>query len=58
VRVLFEEDLAAMVFPKVKEFLFRVNSLSPLEIAAKTLALKNGHPSKWRDYSFSCVRHG
>lgn len=58
VRVLFEEDLAAMVFPTVKEFQFRVNSLSPLEVAAKSLALKNGHPTKWRDYSFSCVRHG
>jgi hypothetical protein len=58
VRILFEEDLAAMVFPKVKEFLFRISSSSPLEVAAKALALKNGHGSKWQDYSFSCVRHG
>jgi hypothetical protein len=53
VRVLFEENLNTLIFPKVKEFLFRVAKHSPLEVAAKVLASKNMHPQKWKDYSFS-----
>ena len=44
-----------MVFPKVKEFHFRVNRNSPLEIAAKALARKNGNNLNWNDYSFSYI---
>ena len=44
VRILFEENLNTLVFPKVKEFLFRVAKQSPLEVAAKILANKNLHP--------------
>ena len=54
VRCLFEEDLQTLIFPKVKEFLFRVNRSCPLEVAAKALAKKNGHEN-WRDYSFSFI---
>jgi hypothetical protein len=54
VRCLFEEDLQTLAFPKVKEFLFRVSRQSPLEVAAKALAKKNGHEN-WRDYSFSYI---
>lgn len=56
VRILFDENLEQLVFPKVKEFQFRIASSSPLEVAAKTLAKKNMHPHKWRDYSFSYVK--
>ena len=58
VRCLFEEDLQTLIFPKVKEFLFRVNRQSPLEVAAKALARKNEHQQDWKDYSFShiCIR--
>ena len=42
-----------MAFPKIKEFTFRVNRASPLEIAAKALAKKNGN--NWCDYSFSHI---
>jgi len=55
VRCLFEENLQTLIFPKVKEFLFRVNRNSPLEIAAKALAKKNGH--NWRDYNFSHINN-
>jgi hypothetical protein len=53
VRILFEENLNTLVFPKVKEFLFRVARSSPLEVAAKILANKNMHSHKWKDYNFS-----
>ncbi len=56
VKVLFDEDLKTMMFPRVKEFLFRACSDSPLEIAAKALAQKNEHPGLWRKYSFSVIR--
>ena len=56
VRILFEENLNTMVFPKVKELLFRVARTSPIELAAKALARKNQHPQKWRDYSFSLMK--
>lgn len=52
-RILFEENLNTLIFPKVKEFLFRVAKHSPLEVAAKVLASKNLHAQKWTDYSFS-----
>lgn len=55
VRILFEENLASMIFPKVKELLFRVSKSSPIEIAAKVLARKNEHHKKWKDYSFSLI---
>lgn len=45
VKILFDEDLKAMIFPKIQEFEMRVNSASPLELAAKILAIQNGH--KW-----------
>ena len=54
-RCLFEENLQTLIFPKVKEFLFRVNRNSPLEIAAKALAKKNGH--NWLDYNFSHINN-
>jgi len=53
VRCVFEEDLSTMQFPKVKEFLCRVNKSSPLEVCAKALAKKNEHANLWRNYSFS-----
>ena len=56
VRILFEENLYTMVFPKVKELLFRVSKTSPIELAAKVLARKNEHATKWRDYSFSLLK--
>ena len=56
VRILFEENLNSMVFPKVKELLFRVSRTSPIELAAKALARKNQHIQKWRDYSFSLMK--
>ena len=56
VRILFEENLNTMVFPKVKELLFRVSRTSPIELAAKALAKKNQHIYKWRDYSFSLMK--
>ena len=56
VRILFEENLNTMVFPKVKELLFRVSRTSPVELAAKALARKNKHTQKWRDYSFSLMK--
>lgn len=55
VRCMFEEDLSTLVFPKVKEFLFRVNRQSPLEVAAKALARKNEHGLEWENYSFSHI---
>jgi hypothetical protein len=55
VRILFEENLNTLIFPKVKEFLFRVSQNSPLLIAAKILAKKNNHLHKWMDYSFSLI---
>jgi hypothetical protein len=54
VRCLFEENLTTLTFPKIKEFVFKVNSNSPLEIAAKALATKNSH-DKWKEYSFSHI---
>lgn len=56
VRILFEEDLHTMIFPKVKELLFRVSRSSSLELAAKALARKNGHREKWCDYSFTLMK--
>jgi len=56
VRILFEENLYTMIFPKVKELLFRVSRSSPLELAAKALARKNQHGAKWRDYSFTLMK--
>jgi hypothetical protein len=55
VRVIFEENLNTLIFPKVKEFTFRVAKQSPLEVVAKILANKNMHPTKWQDYSFSLI---
>lgn len=56
VRILYEENLYTMIFPKVKELLFRVSRGSPLELAAKALARKNEHAGKWRDYSFTLMK--
>ena len=44
-----------MIFPKVKEFLFRVNRNSQLKVWAKALARKNGH--NWKDYSYSNINN-
>ena len=38
VRMIFDEDFNTMVFPRVKEMIFRLSSDSPFEIAAKALA--------------------
>ena len=51
VRCLYEEALSTLIFPKVKEFLFRCNRQSPIEVAAKALARKNGND--WQQYNFS-----
>ncbi len=56
VHLLFEEDVKRLVFPKIREYQFRTNGKSPLEVGAKILSIKNGHPHKWRDYSFSQLR--
>ena len=57
VRILFEENLHTMIFPKVKELLFRVSKSSPIELAAKALARKNQHGgTRWRDYSFTLMQ--
>lgn len=48
--MIFDEDLKEMVFPKIQEIEFRVNKFSPLEIAAKLLAVRNGHVNEWRNY--------
>ena len=56
VRMIFDEDFNTMVFPKVKEMIFRLSSDSPFEIAAKALAQKNGHPELWRRYTFSILK--
>jgi hypothetical protein len=56
VRMIFDEDFNTMVFPKVKEMIFRLSSDSPFEIAAKALAHKNGQPELWRRYTFSILR--
>ena len=55
VRMIFDEDLNTMIFPKVKEMSFKLNSESPFEIAAKVLASRNGHPEIWRNYQFSIL---
>ena len=56
IRVLFDEDLKSMIFPKVQEFEFRANSHSPIEICAKILANQNGHKDKWDQYEFSICK--
>ena len=56
VKVIFDEDLRSMQFPRVKQFEFRISSDAPLEIAAKALSTKNEHPQLWRSYSFSMIR--
>jgi predicted metal-dependent HD superfamily phosphohydrolase len=39
VKIIFDEDLTLMLFPKVQEFEFRANSGSPVELCAKILAI-------------------
>ena len=56
IRVLFDEDLKSMIFPKVQEFEFKANSHSPLEICAKILAIQNDHRDKWEHYEFSICK--
>ena len=53
VKILFDEDLTTMLFPKVQEFEMRVSSQSPLEVAAKVLAIQNGHRDHWQNYEFA-----
>ncbi|TNV78981.1 hypothetical protein FGO68_gene264 [Halteria grandinella] len=53
VRMIFEEDLTTMIFPLVKQFVFRVARDTPFEVAAKAIAKKNGHQELWQNYSFS-----
>jgi hypothetical protein len=52
VKVIFDENLVSMVFPRVKQFTFRASSDSPLEVAAKALAYRNDHPNLWKSYTF------
>ena len=56
VRMIFDEDLSTLIFPKVKEMSFRVSSDTPFEVAAKALAFKNGHKDLWKSYSFSILK--
>ena len=51
--MIFDEDLREMVFPKIQEIEFRVSKNSPIHIAAKLLAVRNGHMNEWRQYEFS-----
>ena len=53
VKLLFDEDLTMMCFPKVQEITFRVCRNSPIEVAAKLLSVQNGHKEKWRNYEFA-----
>ena len=53
VKILFDEDLKAMIFPKIQEFEMRVSSSSPIELAAKILAIQNGHKHAWQNYEFA-----
>ena len=53
VKLIFDEDLSLMLFPKVQEFEFRASSSSPVEICAKILAIQNGHKDHWQNYQFS-----
>ena len=39
IKLIFDEDLSLMLFPKVKEFEMRANSNSPIELCAKILAI-------------------
>jgi hypothetical protein len=39
IKLIFDEDLKMMLFPKVQEFEFRANSDSPVELCAKILAI-------------------
>ena len=55
IRMIFDEDLKTMIFPKVKVMIFRVSSDTPFEVAAKALAVKNGHRDLWKHYSFSIM---
>ena len=56
VKILFDEDLRTMQFPRVKEFTFRASSDMNLEVAAKALAVRNDHPQLWKLYSFSVIK--
>ena len=56
VKILFDEDLKTMIFPKIQEFEMRVSSSSPLELAAKILAIQNGHKAYWQNYEFAYYR--
>jgi hypothetical protein len=47
---MFDEDIKNLIFPKVKCLYFKTHFSTPLEIAAKMLAVKNEHISKWKDY--------
>jgi len=53
IKVIFDEDLTSMVFPKVQEIEFRVSRASPFEMTAKLLATQNGHMSEWTMYEFA-----
>ena len=55
-RLIFDEDIKTMVYPKIKQYLFRTSADSPLEVGAKALAYRNGHPEKWSSYSFSYLK--
>lgn len=55
VRMVFDENLKSMIFPKVKSFIFRVQKDATFEVAAKALANKNEHPHLWQSYTFSIL---
>ena len=56
IRMINDEDLTTIKFPRVKEAVFRVPSDTPFEVAAKALATRNGHSELWRQYTFSILR--
>ena len=56
IKMIFDEDLKSMLFPKVQEIEFRVSKASPFEMAAKLLATQNGHMSEWSKYEFAFCR--
>jgi len=56
VKLIFDEDVASGLCPKVEQFEFRVNSGTPIEIAAKILAIQNDHKDEWQNYEFSLCK--
>ena len=56
VKVIFDEDVSSGLCPKVEQLEFRVNAGTPIEIAAKILAIQNDHKDDWANYEFSLCK--